>query len=57
MKSKRLYLNNETNNKKLIILYTLAIATATYFSIQILYNLYLHNPSFHIFIQNKGIFL
>lgn len=57
MKSKRLFLNYETIEKKSIILNLTAISALTFVFVKLFYSLYLNNPSFHMFIQSKGIFL
>tara|TARA_B100000902_G_C26403264_1_gene478827 strand:+ start:98 stop:274 length:177 start_codon:yes stop_codon:yes gene_type:complete len=35
----------------------LVVSGLTIFLAKAIYDLYLHNPSFHMFIQSKGIFL
>jgi len=57
MKSKRLQLENSFLEGKEILIYFLTSAALVFFLLKIFYSLYLNNPSFHMFIQSKGIFL
>tara|TARA_B100000614_G_C14271725_1_gene379579 strand:+ start:69 stop:359 length:291 start_codon:yes stop_codon:yes gene_type:complete len=57
MKSKRLLLNNSFLEGKEFIIYFFATSALLFFLIKIFYTFYLNNPSFHMFIQSKGIFL
>ena len=57
MKTKQLYLNKESSKKKELFIYLFTALAILLFGIKILYNFYLHNVDFHIFVQSKGIFL
>jgi len=58
MKAKTIYpkkFNFDHVSKDQIIF--LAVSGAIIFLAKASYDLYLHNPAFHMFIQSKGIFL
>ena len=58
MKAKKLYakiLNFDNASKDQIIF--LVVSGLIIFFAKATYDLYLHNPVFHMFIQSKGIFL
>ena len=58
MKAKKLNaktLNFDNSSKDQIIF--LVVSGLILFVAKALYDLYLHNPAFHMFIQSKGIFL
>ena len=57
MKSKRISLDNSLIEGKEYLIYFFATSALVLFLIKLFYNLYLNNPSFHMFIQSKGIFL
>jgi len=57
MKSKKLVLNNQLNDKKVYFIYFFAISGLVIFLLNVFYGFYLHNPTFHMFIQSKGLFL
>ena len=57
MKTKQLYLNKESSKKNELFIYLLTALAILLFGIKMLYNFYLHNVDFHIFVQSKGIFL
>ena len=57
MKTKQLYLNKELSKKNELFIYLFTALAILLFGIKMLYNFYLHNVDFHIFVQSKGIFL
>ena len=57
MKSKRISFNNSFLEGKEFLVYFFATSALIMFLIKIFYSFYLNNPSFHMFIQSKGIFL
>ena len=57
MKTKQLFLNNESSKKKELFVYLFTSSAIALFGIKMFYSFYLHNVDFHIFIQSKGIFL
>ena len=59
MKTKKLYLNNESSKKKELLVHLLNFSaiTVVFFGIKMFYSYYLHNVDFHIFVQSKGIFI
>tara|TARA_Y100000766_G_scaffold237345_1_gene213444 strand:- start:188 stop:361 length:174 start_codon:yes stop_codon:yes gene_type:complete len=57
MKTKKLYLKDESSKKKELVIYLLAASSIFFLGIKMFYGFYLHNVDFHIFIQSKGIFL
>ncbi len=57
MKSKKISLSNSFIEGKEFLIYFFATTALIMFLIKIFYSLYLNNPSFHMFIQSKGIFL
>ena len=57
MKTKQLYLNKESSKKNELFIYLLTALAILLFGIKMLYDFYLHNVDFHIFVQSKGIFL
>ncbi len=57
MKSKKLYLPFQSTYRKDLLIYAFATLALIFSLIKVFFQLYLHNPSFHMFIQSKGIFL
>ena len=57
MKTKQLFLNNESSKKKELFVYLFTSSAIALFGIKMFYSFYLHNVDFHNFIQSKGIFL
>ena len=57
MKTKKLYLNKELSKKNELFIYLFTALAILLFGIKMLYDFYLHNVDFHIFVQSKGIFL
>ncbi len=57
MKTKQLYLNKELSKKNQLFIYLFTALAILLFGIKMLYDFYLHNVDFHIFVQSKGIFL
>ena len=57
MKTKQLYLNKESSKKNQLFIYLFTASAILLFGIKMLYDFYLHNVDFHIFVQSKGIFL
>ena len=57
MKTKQLYLNKETSKKNQLFIYLFTASAILLFGIKMLYDFYLNNVDFHIFVQSKGIFL
>ena len=57
MKTKQLYLNKELSKKNELFIYLFTALAILLFGIKMLYDFYLHNVDFHIFVQSKGIFL
>ena len=57
MKTKQLYLNKESSKQNELFIYLFTALAILLFGIKMLYNFYLHNVDFHIFVQSKGIFL
>ena len=57
MKTKQLYLDKESSKKKELFIYLFTALAILLFGIKMLYDFYLHNVDFHIFVQSKGIFL
>ena len=57
MKTKQLFLNKETSKKNQLFIYLFTASAILLFGIKMLYDFYLNNVDFHIFVQSKGIFL
>ena len=57
MKSKKLNLEYVSQERKELFIYFFASAGLIVFLAEFFNYLYLHNPSFHMFVQSKGIFL
>ena len=57
MKTKQLFLNKETSKKNQLFIYLFTASAILLFGINMLYDFYLNNVDFHIFVQSKGIFL
>tara|TARA_Y100001968_G_C19452308_1_gene769536 strand:- start:5677 stop:5850 length:174 start_codon:yes stop_codon:yes gene_type:complete len=57
MKTKGFILEKSFLEGKEFIIYFFATSALVLFLIKFFYTIYLNNPTFHMFVQSKGIFL
>ena len=57
MKAKRFNFDYLSKERRDIFIYLFTISVLLIFLFKASYEIYLHNPSFHMLIQSKGIFL